>query len=239
MTTTDIFYSDTWFDPFFERLDENKKTKWRSSFERGQMFWSYVFYSYEDLELWRPKELDSTRTTALSFCKVSAGGDAFQRSTPLVNPSLETAEEFIVIKAKKRPVILLCPPLREITATERIRYGEKINKHLTLVIPLYSIQDKITEQLKYPPDFIEGVRLLKWPQFFFIPSYSQCGIRDSIASLDSLMAIPKNHLEPLPIKVAGEALDCPLDYLLDQINFFLTEKGGEKFLALREQLIKQ
>jgi hypothetical protein len=62
---------------------------------------------------------------------------------------------------------------------------------------------------------------------------SQVGIRESIAHFDSLMDIPQNHLEPLPLKLSEEPLTC----LLDQINFLLSGKGGDEYLALREQLL--
>lgn len=229
---TSRIYIDEWFNPYFEVLGSKNDFSWRSKFCRGQFFWTYVFYSYENLELWRPKNMDETETKAFSFEIVSAGGDAFRRQKPLVAPPLETDEEFLVLKAKRRPVILLCPSPEELK-TGRVRYGEKINRHLILVSPLYSLKDKNTEKLKYPPDFIEGVRLLKWPQFFFIPERKDQAIRESIVHLDSLMATPQNHLEPIPLKVAEE----PLNLLLDQINFLLSGKGGNEYHILREQLL--
>lgn len=235
MVKGSIIYVDEWFDPFFDFLDRNRTFQWKSSFERGQFFWTYVYYSHQNLELWRPKQVDETGTRALSFDIVPAGGDAFKRFMPLVKPKLETDEEFIVIRAKRRPVILLSPPPSRIKLSEWVRYGEKVNRHLAIVIPLYSIKDKKTGKLKYSADFIESVRRLKWPQFFFIPSCLNYGIRESIAHIDSLMAMPLNHLEALPLKIARE----PLNYLLDQVSYLLTQKGGQDFLALREQLLNQ
>jgi hypothetical protein len=82
---------------------------YRGVYERGQIFWSHVHYADEDLKLWRPTGLDESATTVNSFKIENAPGDAFNRNFPLFIPPLETQEEFLVVKAKRRPVIMLSP----------------------------------------------------------------------------------------------------------------------------------
>ena len=48
---------------------------------------------------------------ASQFQKVPAGKDAFRRGIPLASPKLETNEEFIVVRAKMRPAILVMPEI--------------------------------------------------------------------------------------------------------------------------------
>lgn len=48
---------------FFEEVGED----YRGSFERGQLFWTNVFYHQEDLKFWRPNNYDKTNTYASEF----------------------------------------------------------------------------------------------------------------------------------------------------------------------------
>jgi hypothetical protein len=54
-----------------------------------------------------PSTDEPTKTLAREFQLQAAGKDAFRRAYPLHVPKLETNEEFIVIRAKRRPVILM------------------------------------------------------------------------------------------------------------------------------------
>jgi len=96
-------------DNLIENFYEPVGTDFRRSYARGQIFWTHIGYSREDLQLWRPTGLDPSQTTVNSFRMEPAGKDAFKRAMPLYIPPLETNEELIVAKAKRRPVILLSP----------------------------------------------------------------------------------------------------------------------------------
>src|SRR5438309_11669873 len=92
-------------DPFYETVGQT----FRNLYVRGQILYTHISYSQQNRELWRPTGLDLSATAATSFRSVAAPGDAFNRSAPLHTPRLETNEEFPVVRAKRRPVILMSP----------------------------------------------------------------------------------------------------------------------------------
>jgi len=98
-------FFDEIVDNFFEELGSG----YRGAYKRGQLFWTPVFYNKEHLELWRPKNYDNTKTYASEFIQTSSTSDAFNRQIPLYAPKLEINEEFVVVTAKRRPVILIAP----------------------------------------------------------------------------------------------------------------------------------
>ena len=52
---------------------------------------------------------DPSQTAATEFHITAAGQDAFARAVPLHSPRLETSEEFVVTRAKRRLVIVVSP----------------------------------------------------------------------------------------------------------------------------------
>src|SRR5258708_27196534 len=99
-------YIDEWFkDDFYKKLPLG----YHHQFSFGQFFKTHAYYPHENLELWRPvpDPAEPTKTIASQFRITAAGTDAFRRVLPLHAPKLETNEEFIVIRAKARPVVLI------------------------------------------------------------------------------------------------------------------------------------
>lgn len=99
-------FIDEWFNKdFYRELPLN----FHNEFVFGQLFSTHAYYPHENLELWRPvpNPGEPTKTIASKFQLQAAGNDAFKRLYPLQAPKLETNEEFLVIRAKKRPVVLL------------------------------------------------------------------------------------------------------------------------------------
>src|SRR5437016_1994621 len=84
-----------------------------ANFRFGQFFKTHAYYPHEHLEIWRPipDPEEPTKTMASKFQMISAGKDAFRRGIPLHVPRLETNEEFLVVRAKVRPVVLIQPEL--------------------------------------------------------------------------------------------------------------------------------
>lgn len=103
-------FIDEWFEKnYYKELPLGYRTQ--SSHQCGQFFWTHMLFTFENLQFWRPlaDPAEPTKTIATDFRIVSAVRDAFKRSIPLAQPALETNEEFVVVKAKKRPVLLIQP----------------------------------------------------------------------------------------------------------------------------------
>jgi len=200
----------------------------RSSVSRGQIFWTYVRYSTENLQFWRPKKLDDTKTCAAEFVISSSTADAFNRNIPLQAPPLKINEEFIVVRAKKRPVILLSSEPEKIEARE-VRGGEKVNLNLCIVAPLYTVSDK-DGFAKYDEDVVNRTRMLEFPNLFFLPEYRR--IRHSICRLDCIQACFSNHMEATEVCLNNQVLNV----FLGQVNFYLTGEYKGDYQVYRECL---
>jgi len=158
-----VFLTDL-INPFYQAVGSLAA----AAYTRGQLFRTPLGYTRENLELWRPAGTDASQTSAATFRLVPAPGDAFGRALPLHDPRLETNEEFIAIRAKRRPVILLsrapAPP-----DVAPVRRGGRVYRRLALVVPVYSLTNRHTGTLKYRPEFVERMQMLEWPEFLYLP----------------------------------------------------------------------
>jgi hypothetical protein len=104
-----------------------------------------MLYTFETLELWRPiiDPNEPTRTIASQFRISSAGTDAFRRSIPLASPKLETNEEFVVVKGKLRPVMLIQPEAADMAIDNR-GYRGKVQRKKSLVAQVFGLVDTKT-----------------------------------------------------------------------------------------------
>jgi hypothetical protein len=96
-------FIDEVFDPYY-----GAASKKPLDYAFGQIFNAPAYYPHQKLEVWRPKHLDAKLGLASDF-SITTAGDAFRRSQPYSVPPLKTNEEFITLKAKPRPVILIQP----------------------------------------------------------------------------------------------------------------------------------
>lgn len=158
-------FLDDLITPFYERIGGG----FRQAYRRGRVFRVPVGYTFEHRELWRPVQYDESRTSASSFRIVASPADAFARDTPLASPQLATNEEFIVVRAKRRPVILLSPsPVPPEVAP--VRRGGRVHRKLALVVPISSVVDG-AGRLKFQAGFLERVRMLEFEQFLYLPPF--------------------------------------------------------------------
>jgi hypothetical protein len=208
----DLVFIDEIIGHYYSNIGDDYK----SSLKPGQIVWSYFLYNFENLEFWRPADLDDTCARATLFNICSSVADQFNRKKPLIHPHLEVNEEFIVIRAKRRPAIIITLPPPEISITP-IRGGRKVNLKLCLLAPVFSLED-IHGNAKYPPDLVNRVRKLEYPHFFFLPACYQAGIRNSLCRFDRIFSIFVTHLEPVNLCLIGEAFDI----FFSQLKCYLT-----------------
>lgn len=202
----------------------------------GQIFWTHTYYPHEDLQLWRPvvDQEEQTRTTASHFQIVNAGEDAFNRGFPLHTPPLRIREEFIVIRAKRRPVVLV-QSVAPIAGGENRGYGGKFARPLCLVAQVYSIVDQQTGRTKFAPNLVDRVRMMEFPQIMFLPTLPGFFNTEGMLRLDQLQSVFVPHMEATPYCLSDEVqsvLKCQLQYLLTG------EAVSNDYTVLRELLIR-
>jgi hypothetical protein len=130
-------YIDEYFaDDFFKELPLG----FHQNFSFGQVFRTHAYYPHENLELWRPvvDPNEKTKTIASQFQIVAAGQDAFRRAIPLASPKLETNEEFLVVRAKTRPVVLVMPETSPFGVNNQ-GYRGRVQRHRCLVSQVFGL----------------------------------------------------------------------------------------------------
>jgi len=221
-------FFDELADPFYSKCQKAVE-----SFQFGQIFFAPAYYPHQQLEIWRPCDIDARLGIASNFKIVTAGKDAFRRDAPYNSPQLASNEEFIALKGKKRPVLLIKPADPKLQALKRGPHSGKIVRHLGPVALVYSVENE-AGFAKYPKTFIDDVRLLKYPQFLFLPKGGPIQ-RDSRLRFDELQSIAMNNLEPTEWTLAEDVVAV----LSSQLSFFLTGLAAEQYLDWRSELQKQ
>lgn len=195
----------------------------------GQIFRVPAYYPPSRLQVWRPKIFDRKLNVASDF-NLDVPKDAFARQLPYSAPPLATNEEFLGIKAKKRPVILIQPPDPKLATVPSVRGGGKLVRNIAPVGLLYSAVDA-AQMSKFDTAFLDRVRLLEYPQFLFIPTSGPVVV-DSLARFDELQSVDVATLEPTGYALNPEVVSI----LKSQLSFLLTGLSGEAFQRWAAQL---
>jgi hypothetical protein len=198
----------------------------------GQIFRVPAYYPHSLLYLWRPKSFDPKSGIASDFNPSAGPKDAFSRNNPYAAPPLQTTEEFLMIRAKKRPVILIQPPDPKLATIPKITGGGKLARNLAPIALIYSAADK-AGIAKFDQAFLDRVRLLEYPQFLFIPSGGPLTI-DSVARFDELQSVDISNLEPSGYSLGDDAIAV----LKSQLSFFMTGLAGQSFQDWAAELHK-
>jgi hypothetical protein len=221
-------FLDEFIEDFYQKLGSD----FRANLRPGQICKAPVLYSYENVEVWRPSKFDYSDTHATDFKIINAPGNAYKQTGTIHSPKLESYEEFPVIRAKVRPVVLLVPDPPEINIPD-LRGGGRINRHLCLVAPCYGLVDAMGKS-KYPQPFRDRVRLLEFPQFMFLPS-TACMDKDGLLRLDSIQHVFHNQLEATQWAMSEDLQRI----LFGQLTFLLTGNYGGEYKAARDILMTQ
>ncbi|MGH9841076.1 MAG: hypothetical protein ACREEM_20155 [Blastocatellia bacterium] len=225
-----MFIDEFFEKDFYQKLGLN----YASTFNFGQFFLTHAYYPHENLELWRPipDASEPTKTIATKFHIVSSAPDKFKKSLPLGAPPLETNEEFLVIRAKIRPVVLIRP---EIPLPPEINKGfrGKLARKRCLIAQVYSLKDTKTGVAKFSPDFVARMRKLEFPQFLFFPQKAGILEVDSFLRLDECQSVFTKHLDPLQF-----ALSDDLRSLLRwQLQALFVDSISKDYAELREMML--
>jgi hypothetical protein len=205
----------------------------RNQHSIGKIYWTHTYYPHEDLQLWRPcpDGFDTaTKTIATKFRIESAKEDKFDSLT-LGVPPLKSNEEFIVIRAKMRPVLMLLPQI-EINEIKPLKRGAKIWRPRCLVAQVFSVADKESNNLKLPEEFIDNIKKLQYPQLLFLPKSAGIFEVDGIARLDECQSVFTSHLKPADFRLSPTLRDL----LKSQFSFLLNKEDKCYYKEVKEFL---
>ena len=225
-------FIDEWFkDDFYKKLPLG----YHQQFSFGQLFRTHAYYPHENLELWRPvpDPNEPTKTIASHFQIVAAGQDAFRRNIPLASPKLETNEEFLVVRAKMRPVVLVMPEAASFGVDNK-GYRGRVQRHLCLVGQVFGLVDSKTNRVEFNPSFIDRLRKMEFPQLMFLPARAGFLDVDSLLRLDELQSVFTPNLEPTQLALGDDMTSV----LKGQLQYLVSRSGPSAYTELRELLLK-
>lgn len=202
--------------------------------EFGHIYRTPAYYPHENLQFWRPVTYlsDVTKSQATTFEICDAGADRFSHTYPLSKPKLDSHEEFIVIKAKIRPVILLIPEC-PIDEPRTPGFRSKIWRPLCLVGQVFGLSDPNSGIAGFSPTFVERIRKMGFPQLMFLPRHAGLFAVDSILRLDECQSVFTKQLTH-----SGFALTEDLKRLLQsQLAFMLTGEYTGDYQVYRELIL--
>ena len=225
-----MFVDEYYGDAFYKELPLG----FHHHFSFGQLLKTHTYYPHENLELWRPvfDPTEPTKTIASRFQPQAAGQDAFRRTIPLAVPKLETNEEFVVVRAKRRPVILLMPEAAPFGVDNK-GYRGKVQRHLCLVGQVFGLADPKTGQAEFSVSFVERVRKMEFPQLMFLPSRPGFLEVDSLLRLDEVQSVFTPNLEPTRLALAEEVAQL----LRGQLQYLFAGAGPTSYTDLRQLLL--
>lgn len=205
----------------------------RSSLKFGRVCWTHAYYPHEHLEFFRPvsDSAETTKTLASKFQIEAAGKDAFNRSLPLAVPKLETKEEFLVVRAKIRPVVIIQPEM-PISGTDNRGYSGRIHRSRCTVAQVFGLANSVTGKAEFNPAFVDRVRKMEYPQLMFLPQRPGLFPIDSLLRLDELQSVFTSHLDHTNFSLTDEVVAI----LRDQLQFLFTQKGPNEYIELRQLL---
>jgi hypothetical protein len=218
-------FLDEVISPFYEKCAASE-----DQFAFGQIFRAPAYYPQQSLDVWRPKNLNTQLGFAEDFEIRSNPKDAFKKPLPYSKPPLRTNEEFLAIKAKPRPVILIRPPDTSLLEIQKKAKSRRITHHLCTVALIYSVVDP-TGTPRFPAQFLERVRHLEYEQFLFMPQGGPISA-DSIARFDEIQSIVLNQLQPTGYCLAPDLVAIAKS----QVSFHLTQLAGQDFAGWAELL---
>ena len=191
--------------------------------------------------LWAPSPylLDNNRRQAVKSTYSESAGDQFrlepadlrtefnqpgQISHPL---NLRRDERALVIRAKRRPVIVISRPVA------RWIDGRRQQEDSYLVAPVYSFEGDETK-LSYSQTFIDRVKAYMYWQLFYLPRSGNRLIREGFVRLDRIQAVHRELLDPMPIRLSDDLIELLRDWIrgymgetLQEVNPFLLEYRQE------------
>jgi hypothetical protein len=226
-------FIDEWFqNQFYKKLPLGYHND--ANFCFGQIFRTHAYYPHETLELWRPvlDPSEPTKTVASHFRITAAGEDAFKRNLPLQAPKLETNEEFIVVRAKMRPVVLIQTEL-PLAGLNNRGFRGRIQRRRTLVAEVFGLADSVTKAPQFNQGFIDRVRKMEFPQLMFLPEEVGVFTMDSMLRLDETQSVFVPHLDATQFCLGDEVAAI----LRHQLMFLQTGIGPNAYTELREVLL--
>ncbi len=145
--------------------------------------------------------------------------------TPVHELNLQSDEEFLVIKAKRRPLLVVSEGPDPWSAG-----GGRARDHVRLCAPLHSFHDDD------PPELRARVEALEYPWWVHLPPDSVLQMREGFLRLDRLQVVVNRLLEPMTKALTAGALYLVSEWLRYHVTGEIESLFAEYRTAMLESL---
>jgi len=174
--------------------------QYRREVQQGHIYEAPIFYTQTELVVARPLH-NGEPGQMLPADIVASPRDLFRHCA---YPRLRLAadEEFVIIKTKRRPVVVLS--------------ADEVNAHSdsVLVAPLYSAAN-------YRPEFVLRVQGQEYPGFVYLAPDTDLDRKAAIVRFDHLQSIAQLLLAPKPLAVTRTVLTLLLSGMAEYLDLLL------------------
>jgi hypothetical protein len=213
------------------------------SFKNGQICWIVSPYIKEipqilDVERNKAEEHDEFKFDLKNVDPDNDFKPSAKRTLPIKYLNLESTEELLIQKAKKRPAIIISSGLDaypEIAKLLKQRGKIHLQEDSLFLIPCYGVETQ-DDRRGFPSEMVTRIRCLLYRQFFYMPYHSPL-TSESIARLDRIQVIVGRHraaIEPTSLCLSDDVFYI----LLAQFMFCISGIEEEEFAIIRS-LVKE
>jgi len=194
--------------------------------QRGQLCWGPAVYlmppQLATLELVHYNPQDER----LNQYKVlwNPPGNVIFNHTPVHELHLASDEEFLVLKAKRRLLLVISQG-----AGDWPLGGARLRESGYVCLPLYSFHDDD------PPDLRIRVKAHEYPWWVCLPENAIPRLKEGFIRLDRMQVVEKRLLEPRTVALTDDALFLVSEWL----RYYLTGEIDPLFLEYRSELLSQ
>ncbi len=208
-------------------------------FKKGQICWINSPYINEiptifDVERNQPEEHNEIKFVIRNVDPDNDFKGSKDRALPIKYLSLESTEELLAQKAKRRPAIIISKGLDiypDILKMLKQRGQKHLQEDSLFLIPCYSVETR-DDRRGFPAEMAVRIRCLLYRQFFPLPACSPL-TNESIARLDRIQVVVGKHraaIDPTGLCLSDEVFSV----FLSQFLFCISGIEEEEFVEIRK-----
>jgi hypothetical protein len=203
-----------------------------SGHDFGDIYFTEAYYAHQNVEFFRPVSFEDNKTATHAKHFRIQTDKPFQHGIPLHTPRLETDEEFLVVRAKIRPVVLLQPHI-EIDDIDTTGFKSPLYRKQSLVAQVFSVHHPVTKKPKFPALFLERIQQAEYKHLLYLPANKEGITADSILRLDACQSVFTSRLKTTGLALHTDAKDL----LRSQFQCLVNDEYSGYYKLYRDEIL--
>ena len=205
-------------DPLVDTLGEAFASYEGSRIKPGVICVAVIPYVMKNQYAIKPKEANPSSPDHQCYELVRtnpaalATGNQDTWTLPFIDLNLDSNEDLLIVKVKRRPVVVFSRAILEEVRSDSVRFQDSF-----WCIPLYTLVDKFAHP-QWSQEIIEDVFALTYRACFPLPHHFSLHDQMSALRFDKMQPIPRRFLKPTKSRVTKEWVL----YLNEWAKFYIT-----------------